>query len=85
MSVAFTEQAVRERRKTVTRRKGWWLDKNGRRLLLPGDRFQVQRQTEANEKHSTRNPLGSASRRLIDRGRRFAGMGDATKFPEASR
>jgi hypothetical protein len=37
MSVAFTEQAVRERRKTVTRRKGWWLDKNGRRLLKRGD------------------------------------------------
>lgn len=37
MSVAFTEQAVLERRKRVTRRKGWWLDKNGRRLLHPGD------------------------------------------------
>jgi hypothetical protein len=30
MSVAFTEQAVVERRKTVTRRKGWWKDKPGR-------------------------------------------------------
>lgn len=26
MSVAYTEDAVRERRKTVTRRKGWWED-----------------------------------------------------------
>lgn len=37
MSVSMTEQAVIERRKTVTRRKGWWLDKNGRRLLHAGD------------------------------------------------
>jgi hypothetical protein len=43
MSVAFTEQAVIERRKTVTRRKGWWLDKNGRRLLVPGDRLTLCR------------------------------------------
>jgi hypothetical protein len=35
MSVAFTEQAVVERRKTVTRRKGWCSDKRGRRLLVP--------------------------------------------------
>ena len=37
MSVAFTEQAVRDRTKTVTRRKGWWEDKNGRR-----NRYGVQ-------------------------------------------
>ncbi len=37
MSVAMTADAVVERRKTVTRRKGWWEDKNGRRLLKPGD------------------------------------------------
>jgi hypothetical protein len=43
MSVSFTEQAVRERRKTVTRRKGWWVDKNGRRLLHPGDRLTLCR------------------------------------------
>lgn len=43
MSVAFTEQAVIERRKTVTRRKGWWTDKNGRRLLHPGDRLTLCR------------------------------------------
>lgn len=34
MSVAFTEQAVRERRKTVTRRKGWTFLKPGDRLTL---------------------------------------------------
>jgi len=43
MSVAFTEQAVVERRKTVTRRKGWWEDKHGRRLLHPGDHLTLCR------------------------------------------
>ena len=43
MSVAYTEQAVVERRKTVTRRKGWWTDKNGRRILQPGDRLTLCR------------------------------------------
>lgn len=36
MSVAFTEQAVRDRIKTVTRRKGW-------RFLKPGDRLSLVR------------------------------------------
>lgn len=43
MSVAYTEEAVVERRKFVTRRKGWWLDKRGRRLLLPGDQLTLCR------------------------------------------
>jgi hypothetical protein len=43
MSVAYTEQAVVERRKFVTRRKGWWLDKNGRRLVKPGDHLTLCR------------------------------------------
>jgi hypothetical protein len=43
MSVAFTEQAVRDRTKTVTRRKGWWTDKNGRHLVKPGDRITLCR------------------------------------------
>lgn len=43
MSVAFTEQAVRARRKTVTRRKGWWTDKNGRHLVKVGDRITLCR------------------------------------------
>ena len=34
MSVAYTEDAVRERRKTVTRRKGWLMLKPGDRLTL---------------------------------------------------
>lgn len=43
MSVAFTEEAVRNRTKTVTRRRGWWEDKNGRRILKPGDRLTLVR------------------------------------------
>lgn len=43
MSVSFTEQAVVERRKTVTRRKGWWVDKNGRKMLVPGERLTLCR------------------------------------------
>lgn len=43
MSVAYTEQAVRDRSKTVTRRRGWWENKNGRRLLKPGDRLTLVR------------------------------------------
>jgi hypothetical protein len=34
MSVSLTEDAVRERRKTVTRRKGWTFLKPGDRLTL---------------------------------------------------
>lgn len=41
MSVAMTTQAVIERRKTVTRRRGWWLNKNGRRILHMGDRLTL--------------------------------------------
>ena len=33
MSVAMTEDAVRARQKTVSRRLNWWADKNGRRLV----------------------------------------------------
>lgn len=43
MSVSMTEQAVVERRKTVTRRKGWWLDKRGRHLVKAGDRLTLVR------------------------------------------
>ena len=43
MSVAFTEAAVRDRTKTVARRKGWWEDKNGRRMVKPGDRLTLCR------------------------------------------
>jgi hypothetical protein len=50
MSVAFTEQAVVERRKTVTRRKGWWTDKRGRRLLVPGDELTLCRKVMGRKK-----------------------------------
>lgn len=43
MSVALTEKAVVDRSKTVTRRLGWWEDKNGRRILKPGDRLTLCR------------------------------------------
>lgn len=43
MSVALTEDAVRDRRKTVTRRLGWWEDKRGRRILKAGDRLTLCR------------------------------------------
>lgn len=43
MSVTLTEQAVADRTKTVTRRLGWWADKNGRRLIYPGDRLTLCR------------------------------------------
>lgn len=41
MSVAMTVDAVRRRQKMVTRRKGWWTDKNDRRMLHPGDRLTL--------------------------------------------
>lgn len=43
MSVSHTEAQVVDRTKTVTRRLGWWEDKNGRRLLKPGDRLTLCR------------------------------------------
>jgi hypothetical protein len=50
MSVAMTKQAVIERRKTVTRRKGWWLDKNGRHILKPGDRLTLCEKVQGRKK-----------------------------------
>lgn len=43
MSVAYTEDAVVDRIKTVTRRAGWWENKHGKRLLHPGDRLTACR------------------------------------------
>lgn len=45
LSCAETEQAVLDRVKTETRRLGWWEDKNGRRLLQPGDRLTLVRKS----------------------------------------
>lgn len=41
MSVAETKAQVYDRTKTVTRRLGWWTDKNGRRLLHAGDQVTL--------------------------------------------
>lgn len=41
ISVYLTQQQVRDRIKTVTRRAGWWEDKHGRRLLQPGDHLTL--------------------------------------------
>jgi len=43
MSVTLTEQAVVERRKTVTRRLGWWKTRKGVRILQAGDRLTLCR------------------------------------------
>lgn len=50
MSVTLTEQAVVDRTKTVTRRLGWWADKNGRRLLAPGDHLTLCRKVMGRKK-----------------------------------
>lgn len=50
MSVAYTEPQVVARTKTVTRRLGWWEDKNGRRLLHPGDRLTLCRKVMGRRK-----------------------------------
>lgn len=43
--------------------------------------YQVQRQTEANEKHTgPRNPLGQLFGKTA--GREYAGLGDATRFTD---
>ena len=65
MSVAFTEQAVRERRKTVTRRKGWIFLKPGDRLTLcrkvmgrkPGEPLVRLAEVEVERVH--RSPLAT--------------------------
>jgi hypothetical protein len=59
MSVAFTEDAVRDRTKTVTRRKGWWEDKNGRRIIQPGDRITLCRKVMGRKK-------GEPLERIVD-------------------
>ena len=39
ISFALTEESFLDGTKTATRRLGWWEDKRGRRLVIPGDRL----------------------------------------------
>lgn len=39
ISFALTEESFLDGSKTMTRRLGWWTDKNGRRLVNEGDRL----------------------------------------------
>lgn len=81
MSVAYTEQAVLDRTKTVTRRKGWWRDKHGRPLVKVGDRLTLCRKVMG------RKP-GEKLVRLVDvevvslRRERLAALVDKTFAPE---
>jgi hypothetical protein len=50
LSVSLTEGAVRDRTKTVTRRLGWWEDKNGRRLVKAGDTLTLCRKVMGRRK-----------------------------------
>lgn len=79
MSVAFTEDAVRARTKTVTRRKGWKFLKAGDRLTLcrkvmgrkPGE--PLERICEVEVVSVTRVPLPLISRAEVAR-EGFPGM-----------
>lgn len=59
MSVAFTEDAVNDRTKTVTRRKGWWTDKRGRHMVKVGDRITLCRKVMGRKK-------GEPLERIVD-------------------
>jgi len=76
MSVAFTEQAVVERRKTVTRRKGWL-------FLKPGDRLTLVRKAMGRKKGEPLVRLAevevvSAEREYLHR---LLGFGVAPRYP----
>ena len=45
MRVSLTEEPVVSRTKTVTRRLGWWEDRHGRRILLPGQQLTLVRKS----------------------------------------
>ena len=60
MSFALTEQSFLDGSKTMTRRLGWWTDKNGKRLLLPGDRITGCRKVMGRKKGDPLVRLGEA-------------------------
>lgn len=79
MSVAFTEQQVRDRTKTVTRRKGWQTLKPGDRLTLcpkvmgrkPGE--WLDRIVDVEVVSVRREPLGAITQEDVTR-EGFPGM-----------
>ena len=60
MSFALTEASFLDGSKTATRRLGWWTDKNGRRLLLAGDRIAGCRKVMGRKKGDPLVRLGEA-------------------------
>lgn len=67
MSVAMTTDAVIERRKTVTRRKGWWLDKRGGRIILPGDTLTLCRKVQGRKPGEPLERLAEVKVALVTR------------------
>lgn len=57
MSVNLTEAAVRERRKTVTRRLGWWENKRGHRILKVGDKLTLCPKVQGRRRGDIVEPL----------------------------
>lgn len=78
MSVAMTTDAVIERRKTVTRRKGWWLDKDGRRLLKPGDTLTLCRKVQGRKPGEPIERLAEVEVTSVEREH----LSNLTHFPE---
>lgn len=78
MSVAMTTDAVIERRKTVTRRKGWWLDKNGRRLLNVGDTLTLCRKVQGRKPGEPIERLAEVRVTSVEREH----LSNVTFFPE---
>lgn len=60
MSFALTEESFLDGSKTATRRLGWWTDKNGKRLLLRGDRITGCRKVMGRRKGDPLVRLGEA-------------------------
>lgn len=81
MSVAMTADAVIERRKTVTRRKGWWLDKNGRRLLNVGDTLTLCRKVQGRKPGEPIERLATVYVTSVEREH----LSNVTTFPEYGR
>lgn len=81
MSVAMTADAVIERRKTVTRRKGWWLDKKGRRLLQVGDTLTLCRKVQGRKPGEPIERLAEVEVVSIDREH----LSNVTIFPDYGR